>query len=378
MINRVLIKLLLCGLFFSPCISVAQNENLKPPYNLKDSLLRAEEMFRVNNFKEALIFYYEAMPLTTNEEVKSKLHFRIGECLEAIRRYDFATYHYQLAMKGSLPDILVSRSIMKLEHLPEMARKEEAERLFKKAMASYKKRNIRDAIDDYLTSLRLMPSLMAKDESGLIEDSIKYLTYLSESREKEPTRLLKLATLLELKGDVEKSVETLKQIEIIYPDSDEAQQAEEKLANFDRARTAYIEPAKTGNALKPFESNESSMIFEKSFNFNGAGTISRQLDNGAFTFKAFNEHNGIPENRFEFFSVIVGSGTEQQEFLFSAEDGIEKNSHVFETENLKYLVTFTSVNQTRGYIQDLYGNGRKSVGLFSSIGVKLTIEKKID
>jgi hypothetical protein len=378
MINRFVLRFLICGLCFSSCLLAVENESIKPPYNLKDSLLRAEEMFRDNNFKEALIFYFEAMPLTTNEEVKSKLHFRIGECLEAIRRYDYATYHYQLAMKGNLPDILISRSIMKLEHLPEMARKEEAERLFKKAMASYKKRNIRDAIDDYLTSLRLLPSLMAKDESGLIEDAIKYLTYLSESRDKEPARLLKLATLLELKGEVEKSVETLKQIEIIYPDSDEAQQAEEKLGNYDRARTAYLEPAKTGNALKPFQSNEGSVIFEKSFNFNGPGTVSRQLDTGAFTFKAFNEHNGIPANRFEFFSVIVGNGTEQQEFLFSAEDGIERNSHLFETETLKYNISFSSVNQTRGYIQDLYGDGRKSVGLFSAIGVKLTIEKKVD
>ncbi|EKD82516.1 MAG: hypothetical protein ACD_39C01236G0001, partial [uncultured bacterium] len=178
----------------------ASAEEVTAPYSLNNCLSRAEELFRSNNYRDALIFYFEGMSMTANDEVKARLHFRIGECLEAIRRFDFATYHYKLAVKGKLPELLVSRAIMKLEHLPELAQTEEATRLFKRAMELYRRRNIRDAIDDYLASLRLMPTLMAQDESGLIEDAVKYLTFLSETKEREPDRLLKLATLLELRG----------------------------------------------------------------------------------------------------------------------------------------------------------------------------------
>ena len=358
-----------------PVLVQAQAEKITAPYSLKKTLLRGEELFRSNNYSKALIFYYEGLDMAKNAQVKSKLHFRIGECLEGIRRFDFATYHYKKALSGDLPDILSSRAFMKLEHLPELAQKEEANRLFAQSMKYYGKRNIRAAIDDYLESLRLMPSLMAKDESGLIEDAIKYLTYLSESKDKEPSRLLKLATLLELRGDVEKSVETLKQISIIYPETEEASQAEEKLMRFDKTRSVYLEPQKPQNALDEVIPEESALLVDKSFNFNGPGVISRELDDCAYTFKAQNDQTNIPDNRFEQFVVILGKGAEQKEFFFSSEDGIESQPYVFETDVVRYTLNFSSINLTRGYIQDLYGAGKKSVALFASLGVRLKIEQ---
>lgn len=357
------------------CSEPPETEEIKPPYTLNRCLLRGEELFRENNYSEALIFYYEAFQQIEDSKTRGKLHFRIGECLEAIRRFDFATWHYQQSVKNSLPEILTSRVIMKLEHLPELAQKEEATRLYKSAMALYRKRNIREAIDDYLASLRLMPSLMAKDESGLIDDAVKYLTYLSESREREPDRLLKLATLLELRGDTEKSIETFQQILIIYPDSDEAQQAEDKLALFSSRKTSYVEPTSPRDALAELSSEADSLIFNETFNFRNAGTVSRELESCAFTFRATNERTGVPANRFETFSVTLGKGSEQKDFLYSADEGIESSRSVFETAEVRYTMVFTSVNLTRGYIQDLYGEGQKSVNLFSSIGVQLKVER---
>ena len=84
-------------------LEIKQNSEVTAPYNLQKCLLRAEELFRANDYREALIFYYEGLAMTTNEEVKAKLHFRIGECLEGVRRFDFAAYHYKLAMQGKLP-----------------------------------------------------------------------------------------------------------------------------------------------------------------------------------------------------------------------------------------------------------------------------------
>jgi Flp pilus assembly protein TadD len=349
-------------------------EEIKPPYSIHQCLLRGEELFRANNYNEALVFYYEAMQMVKDSATRGKLHFRIGECLEAIRRFEFATWNYQQSVKYNLPDLLASRVVMKLEHLPELAQKEEATRLFNKAMRLYRSRNIREAIDDYLASLRLMPSLMAKDESGLIEDAVKYLTFLSESKDREPDRLLKLATLLELRGDTEKAVETFQQILIIYPDSDEALQAEEKLARFDRRRTAYVEPVEPRNALNEVAGTD-AILFEDNFEFRSAGTISRELENCAFTFRAINENNGIPANRFEIFSVTLGKGAEQRDFLFTAEEGIEQNSYTFSTSEARYSLTFAAVNLTRGYIQDLYGGAQKPVSLFSSIRVQLKVER---
>ncbi|KAF1083385.1 MAG: hypothetical protein GQF41_0163 [Candidatus Rifleibacterium amylolyticum] len=356
----------------------AQSGGVTAPYTLNNCLTRAEELFRANKYSEALIFYYEGMGMTANEEIKARLHFRIGECLEALRRFDFATYHYKLAIQGKLPELLVSRAIMKLEHLPELAQTEEATRLFNRAMDLYRRRNIRDAIDSYLASLRLMPTLMAQDESGLIEDAVKYLTFLSESKEREPDRLLKLATFLELRGDVEKAIETLQQISIIYPESDQARQADEKLEQFTQRRTAYVEPVKPADALSEVYGEEPVLIFNEMFEFRNAGTISRQLENAAFTLRAINERAGIPADRFEVFSVTLGMGSDQRDFVFSAEEGIDQRELSFASGGIKYTVTFTSINQTSGYIQDLYGDGRRAVTLFSNVGVQLKIERQQD
>lgn len=356
----------------------SEDNGITVPYSLQKCLSRAEELFKGNDYREALIFYYEAMAMTASEEVKARLHFRVGECLEGVRRFEFASYHYKLAMKGKLPDLLASRAIMKLEHLPELAQTEEATRLFDRAMALYKRRNIRAAIDDYLASLRLMPSLMAKDEAGLIEDAIKYLTFLSEAKEREPDRLLKLATLLELRGDTEKARETLQQIIIIYPDSDQAHQAEDKLELFAQRSTSYVEPVKAANALDEVLPAEETMIFDDSFEFRNAGTISRELDGAAFTLRAINERPGVPADRFEVFSITLGGGSEQRDFMFTAEEGVDQKNLSFATAGVKYSLVFTEVNQTSGYIQDLYGDGRRSVTLFSNIRVQLKIERLVD
>ncbi len=348
------------------------------PYDLQKCLSRAEELFRANDFREALIFYYEGLAMTSSAEVKAKLHFRIGECLEGVRRFEFASYHYKLAMKGKLPELLASRAIMKLEHLPELAQTEEAGRLFNRAMELYKKRNIREAVDDYLASLRLMPTLMAKDESGLIEDAVKYLTFLSETKEREPDRLLKLATLLELRGDTEKAIETLQQIIIIYPESDQARQADDKLEMFATRKTSYVEPVRPRNELSEVLPAEETLLFEDSFEFTSAGTISRELEGAAFTLKASNERTGIPADRFEIFSITLGVGGEQRDFLFTAEEGVDQKNLRFDADGIRYSVVFTAVNQTSGYIQDLYGGGRKPVTLFANIRVQLRVEKNVE
>lgn len=375
--KRLLALCFAAALVNSPLVAQKSTPpELAPPYNLKSCLSRAEDLFRSNDYREALIFYYEGMAMTTNEEVKAKLHFRIGECLEGVRRFDFATYHYQLALKGKLTDLLASRAVMKLEHLPELAQTEEATRLFDRAMALYKRRNVRAAIDDYLASLRLMPTLMARDESGLIEDAVKYLTFLSESKEREPDRLLKLATLLELRGDVEKSVETLQQIIIIYPESDQARQADDKLEQFASRKTSYVEPIRPRNALQEITPEEDTQIFSDTFNFRSAGTISRELEGAAFTMRAINERAGVPADRFEIFSITLGGGTEQRDYLFTAEEGVDQKNLSFVTAEAKYTLVFTAVNQTRGYIQDLYGDGRRSVTLFANISLQIKIERR--
>ncbi len=390
--NRLLTVLLIAAATGTPGLCPAQGRvgskpgtlesvvetGVSTPYDLQKCLSRAEEHFRGNDFREALIFYYEGLAMTTNEEVKAKLHFRIGECLEGVRRFDFASYHYKLAMKGKLPELLASRAVMKLEHLPELAQTEEATRLFNRAMELYKKRNVRAAIDDYLASLRLMPTLMAKDESGLIEDAVKYLTFLSETKEREPDRLLKLATLLELRGDTEKSIETLQQIIIIYPESDQARQADDKLEMFATRKTSYVEPVRPKDELSEVLTEEDTLIFDDSFEFRSAGTISRELEGAAFTLRASNDRTGIPADRFELFSITLGVGAEQRDFSFTAEEGIDQKSLRFDAEGIRYSVVFTAVNQTSGYLQDLYGGGRRSVTLFSNIRVQLRVERRID
>lgn len=361
-------------------VSFAQSKDeITPPYTINNCLKRAEDLFKKNDYREALVFYYEGLGLTYNEEIVAKIHFRVGECLEAVRRYEFATYHYKLALKsGRLPDLLRSRAFMKLEHLPEMAQTEEATRLFNSAMDYYKKRNIRAAIDDYLASLRLMPTLMEKNESGLIDDAVKYLTYLTETKDKEPDRLLKLATMLELRGDIEKSVETLQQIMIIYPDSEEATQAELKLDNYNSKKISYLETAKPHDAVAEVKATENVVIFQDSFSFSNTGLIARDVEGGGFTLRAFNERDGIPANRFEWFSIVLGKGAEKHDYLFSASDGMDDNSIAFETSTNKYYVTFSDVSQTKGFIEDSYSGGKKSVPVFSSVRVFVKIEHKYE
>lgn len=377
-------KLCLYALLASTLIcsdaSFAQNtDNITPPYTINKCLLRAEELFRKNDYREALVFYYEGLGMTTNYEIVAKLHFRIGECLEGVRRYEFATYHYKLALKsGNLPDLLQSRAIMKLEHLPEMAQTEEATRLFNSAMEYYKKRNIRAAIDDYLASLRLMPTLMEKNEHGLIEDAVKYLTYLSETKDKEPDRLLKLATMLELRGDIEKATETLQQIIIIYPDSNEASQAEIKLENFSSRKISYLETVKPHDAVAEVTTVENEVIFQDTFEFNNTGSIARDIEGGGFSLRAFNERDGIPVKRFEWFAIVLGKGSEKRDYLFSAGDKMEETSITFDTAKYKYYVTFSDVSISKGFIQDLYTGGKQTIPLFSSVRVLVKIEHKFE
>ena len=377
-------KLCLYALLASTLIcsdaSFAQNtDNITPPYTINKCLLRAEELFKKNDYREALVFYYEGLGMTTNSEITAKLHFRIGECLEGVRRYEFATYHYKLALKsGNLPDLLQSRAIMKLEHLPEMAQTEEATRLFNSAMEYYKKRNIRAAIDDYLASLRLMPTLMEKNEHGLIEDAVKYLTYLSETKDKEPDRLLKLATMLELRGDIEKATETLQQIIIIYPDSNEASQAEIKLDNFSSRKISYLETVKPHDAVAEVTTVENEVIFQDTFEFNNTGSVARDIEGGGFSLRAFNEREGIPVKRFEWFAIVLGKGSEKRDYLFSAGDKMEETSITFDTAKYKYYVTFSDVSISKGFIQDLYTGGKQTIPLFSSVRVLVKIEHKFE
>ena len=374
-----LCALLTSALFISD-ISLAQSqESITPPYTINKCLLRAEELFKKNDYREALVFYYEGLGMTTNSEITAKLHFRIGECLEGVRRYEFATYHYKLALKsGNLPDLLQSRAIMKLEHLPEMAQTEEATRLFNSAMEYYKKRNIRAAIDDYLASLRLMPTLMEKNEHGLIEDAVKYLTYLSETKDKEPDRLLKLATMLELRGDIEKATETLQQIIIIYPDSNEASQAEIKLDNFSSRKISYLETVKPHDAVAEVTTVENEVIFQDTFEFNNTGSVARDIEGGGFSLRAFNEREGIPVKRFEWFAIVLGKGSEKRDYLFSAGDKMEETSITFDTAKYKYYVTFSDVSISKGFIQDLYTGGKQTIPLFSSVRVLVKIEHKFE
>jgi len=349
---------------------------LSKPYSLNQILMRGEELFKGNNFREALIFYFESLDSITDLEMKSKIHFRIGECLEAIRRYDFSAYHYKVALRGKLPELLSARALEKLQHLPKLAQREEAMRLFNKALIAYRKKDIRGAIDDYLASLRLEPSLMAKGESGLIDDAIQYLTFLSESKDKEPQRLLKLATLLELKGEIEKSIETLKQILIIYPDSREAAEAQEKVEFSAQKKGSYLEFKRPEDALKDVVAQETPVLVETDLDFTDPGAISKELNDCAYTFRASCDQTGIPSHRFDTFSIILGKGGNQRDFLFKAEDGIQEKTISFDDGNILYKVTFREVNLVTGYIRDVFGEGPRPVPLFSGIKVNLVISRK--
>lgn len=353
-----------------------QVPTIKPPYDFKTLLTRAEELFKENNYREALIFYYEALRATTTDSVRSRIHFRIGECLEGIRRFDFAEYHYKQALLGELPDSLASRVAIKLKHLPKLAQHEEATRLFKRAMAAYKRRDIRGALDDYLRSLQLEPSLMGQDDSGLIDDAIQYLTYLTEDKAREPGRLLKLATFQELRGDTEKAIETLKQILIIYPNSEEAGEAEEKLTFYTQKRTSYVEFRRPRDGLADLQPRDDAPLHEVSLEFRDPGVQSKELGEFAYTFRAFNEQPNVPDHRFEQFSMVLGKGANQKEYLYRAEEGIPDRNVTYEDGAVVYRVEFQTVNLTTAYVQDIYGEGVRSVPLFASIQVKLTITRR--
>jgi tetratricopeptide (TPR) repeat protein len=348
---------------------------IAPPADLKTLLTRGEELFRANSFAEALVFYYEALTLARAPDVRGKLHFRLGECLEGVRRFEFATYHYQQALRARLPQDLASRVALKLQHLPQLAQREEAMRLFSRAMAAYRKRDIRGCIDDYLTSLQLEPSLMAQPDAGLIDDAIQYLTYLTESREREPLRLLRLATFLELRGETEKAIETLKQIAIIYPDSPVTREAEEKIAFYQQKRNSYIDVRTPRNALKEAVPAPSPLIFEIDLEFTDPGVVSRDLPLAAFTVKAANEQPNVPERRFETLTVILGRGSMQKEFLFTADEGIGEKTLTYDDGSLIYEVRFGEVAVTTSYIQDIYGEGVRTAPLFSRVRLHLEIRR---
>jgi tetratricopeptide (TPR) repeat protein len=348
---------------------------LTPPYSLKRCLIRAEELFKANNYREAMIFYFESLDSASDAETQAKIHFRIGECLEAIRRYEFAGYHYKKAARGRLPDVLASRVLAKLKHLPQLAQHEEAMRLFKKAMASYQHKDLRSAIDDYLESLKMEPKLMAQDESGLIDDAIKYLTLLSESKDKEPDRLLKLATLLELRGESERAMETFKQLVIIYPQSPEAEEAREKI-QFTDSKGKYLEFPPPADALGEVLPQETPLVFDTTLEFNDPAIISKDLGECAYTFKAFNELNEVPRSRFEQFLAVLGKGANQKEFLFRAEDGPGDRTISFDDGNVVYSVEFQEMNSTTAYVADMYGERARPVKLFSNIKIRLTVNRK--
>ncbi|MBF0500303.1 MAG: tetratricopeptide repeat protein [Candidatus Riflebacteria bacterium] len=349
---------------------------LSTPYPVNDALLRAEDLFQANNYREALIYYFESIVFITDPVMKSKVHFRLAECLEGVRRFEYAEYHYKLALRGKLPEALASRALYKVQHLPQLAQHEEAMRLFNKAQAAYKRRDVRNAIDDYLASLRLEPGLMAQDESGLIDDAIQYLTYLSESKDKEPDRLLKLATLLELKGETDKAVETLKQILIIYPNSKAAAEAEEKVTFFSKKRNTYLEIKRPNDTIQEVTPKISPVLLDTDLSFTDPGILSKELTEAAYTFKASNEQNNIPNGKFEVFSVVLGRGANQKEFLFRADEGIPEKTYAFDDGSVQYVVKFREVDVTTAYIQDIYGEGPRPAQLFRNITLNLTITKK--
>ncbi|MFZ2958725.1 MAG: hypothetical protein WA705_17690 [Candidatus Ozemobacteraceae bacterium] len=349
---------------------------LTSPYAVNDALLRGEELFQANNYREALIFYFESIVFVTDPVLKSKVHFRLAECLEGVRRFEFAEYHYKLALRGRLPEALAARAAYKLKHLPQLAQHEEAMRLFNKAQGSYKRRDVRNAIDDYLASLRLEPGLMAQDESGLIDDAIQYLTFLSEAKDKEPGRLLKLATLLELKGETDKALETLKQILIIYPSSKAASEAEEKVAFFSKKRSTYLEIKRPTDSLNEVTPKVSPILLDTDLTFKDPGGVSKELNEAAYTFKALNELANIPNGRFEVFSIVLGRGANQKEFLFRADEGIPEKRYSFDDGTVVYVVTFREVDIGTAYIQDIYGEAPRPAPLFRSISLNLSITNK--
>jgi len=100
------------------------------------------------------------------------------------------------------------------------------------------------------------------------------------------------------------------------------------------------------------------------------------VEKGGFSLRAFNEREGVPAKRFEWFSIALGKGAEKKDYLFSAADGMENNILSFETSTNKYYISFSDVSITKAYIQDSYTGGKQGVPLFSSVRVMVKIEHK--
>ena len=103
---------------------------------------------------------------------------------------------------------------------------------------------------------------------------------------------------------------------------------------------------------------------------------SKEMAEYAFTFKAANEQPGIPDHRFEIFSVVLGKGENQKESLFRADEGINERILTFEDGKVQYRVEFQTVDLTTAYVQDIYGDGVRAAPLFAEIQVKLTVTRK--
>ncbi len=360
----------------APALEVAPKP-VVPPYTLERALARAEELFSKDNYREAAVFYYEALALAEAGETVGRIHFRVGECLEAMRRFEYAGYHYKLALKSPLPEVLASRALTKLQHLPKLAQKEEATRLFKRARANHKARNVRAALDDYIESIRLEPGLMSQDDGGLIDDAIQYLTYLSESPDKEPQRLLKLATFLELRGEADKAKEVYKQIQVLFRGTPEATLAKDKVHFFEQRRNRFIEPRRPENALDQVVPQQTPIIVDARFEFSDPGTVSKESDGAAYTFRAANEQANLPARRFEVFTAILGAGENQKELQWRAADGEpESRESTHEDGNLVYTLTLENFEIVTAYVNDVYGEGMRAQPLFTNVKVHLVVRRR--
>ena len=139
-----------------------------------------------------------------------------------------------------------------------------------------------------------------------------------------------------------------------------------------------MESAKPHNAVAEVVSAENVLIFQDSYEFRNTGSIARDVESAGFSLRAFNEREGIPANRFEWFAIVLGKGSEKKDYLFSAADGMEQTAISLDTANYKYYITFSDVSLTKGYIQDNYTGGKQGVPLFSSVRVLVKIEHKYE
>ena len=73
------------------------------------------------------------------------------------------------------------------------------------------------------------------------------------------------------------------------------------------------------------------------------GVVSKQLAECAYTFRAHNEQPNVPMHRFELFSMTLGTGENQKEYSFRAEEGIPEKTVTYEDPQAKYTVTLLAV-----------------------------------